>query len=128
MKIRLPGACTLALLAAFGLVVGCQPDQPSASTPEGQEHADAGHVHDDHSGWWCPEHGIPEHECSMCSATAAAACKAKGDWCEEHDRADSQCFICHPELIDVFAEKYRAKYGEDPPPIGEDLPAAPDSE
>jgi hypothetical protein len=22
---------------------------------------------DDHSGWWCPEHGLPEHVCDLCS-------------------------------------------------------------
>lgn len=72
---------------------------------------------DDHSGWWCKPHGIPEEECSMCNEEYAKKCKDKGDWCDKHDRADSQCFICHPEYQEKFAAKYRAKYGKEPPPI-----------
>ena len=72
-----------------------------------------------HDSWWCDEHGIPEAECSMCSKKVADACKAKGDWCEQHNRAKSQCFICDPKLKEVFAAKYRAKYGKEPPPIEE---------
>jgi hypothetical protein len=75
---------------------------------------------DDHSGWWCAEHGIPEDECSMCSAKVAKECKARGDWCEKHDRAKSQCFICDPSLKEKFAARYRAKYGKEPPPIEEE--------
>jgi copper chaperone CopZ len=72
---------------------------------------------DDHSQWWCKEHGIPEEECSICSDEYAKKCKEKGDWCEKHDRAASQCFICNPEFKEKFAAKYRAKYGAEPPPM-----------
>ena len=72
-------------------------------------------VADDHSGWWCTEHSIPEHECSMCSAKFAEKCKKEGDWCEKHNRADSQCFICHPERKAFYVAKYKAKYGKEPP-------------
>lgn len=71
-------------------------------------------VHD-HSGWWCDEHGVPEAECSMCSAKVAAAFKKKGDWCEKHDRAKSQCFLCDPSLEAKYAARYEAKYGKKPP-------------
>jgi hypothetical protein len=70
---------------------------------------------DDHSGWWCKEHGIPEDQCSMCSAKVAAECRETGDWCEEHNRAASQCFVCDPSLADKFAKLYEAKYGTAPP-------------
>jgi hypothetical protein len=70
---------------------------------------------DDHSGWWCSEHGVPEHECSMCSQKAAKSFKAKNDWCEKHERAKSQCFICDPSLREKYAVQYRAKYGKEPP-------------
>jgi hypothetical protein len=74
-----------------------------------------------HDGWWCDEHGIPEGECSMCSAKVAKAFKAKGDWCEQHNRAKSQCFKCDPSLKEVYAAKYRAHYpGKEPPPIEDD--------
>jgi hypothetical protein len=75
-----------------------------------------------HDAWWCEEHGIPEDECSMCSATVAKRCKAKGDWCQKHpDRALSQCFVCNPKRQEYYAAKYRAKYGKEPPPITDDV-------
>ena len=72
---------------------------------------------DDHSGWWCNAHGIPEDQCSMCSAKAAKEFKADGDWCEEHNRAESQCFKCDASRADKFANLYEAKYGKRPPAI-----------
>jgi hypothetical protein len=75
---------------------------------------------DDHSGWWCDEHGVPEEVCGQCNAKVAAEFKKKGDWCKEHDRPDSQCFICHPKLKEKFAAQYRAKYGKEPPPMEEE--------
>ncbi len=74
------------------------------------------HTHDQ---WWCDEHGIPEHLCSMCNEKVAAECKKKGDWCKKHDRALSQCFICRPERKEYYAKMYRQRYGKEPPPIGE---------
>ena len=52
----------------------------------------------------------------------AAQFKEKGDWCAAHDRPNSQCFIHHPELKAKFAASYKAKYGEDPPPMEEETP------
>jgi hypothetical protein len=74
-------------------------------------------VVDDHSGWWCNAHGIPEDQCSMCSAKAAQEFKANGDWCEEHNRAESQCFKCDASRADKFANLYEAKFGKQPPAI-----------
>ena len=101
------------ILAALVLTVlfaaGCnqQASAPASKPGEASEAA--------HGGWWCAEHGVPEEECSMCSAKVAEACKAKGDWCKEHNRAESQCFICHPEKEAEFAALYEAKYGKKPP-------------
>lgn len=77
---------------------------------------------DDHSGWWCAEHGIPEKDCSMClpDKEVKKRFKDKGDWCKEHDRAKSQCFKCDPKLREKYAALYRAKYGKEPPPIEDD--------
>ncbi len=72
---------------------------------------------DDHSGWWCKEHGVPEHDCAQCDAKVAAEYKKKGDWCKEHDRPESQCFICNPKRAEKFAAAYKAKYGKEPPPL-----------
>jgi cobalt-zinc-cadmium efflux system membrane fusion protein len=84
----------------------------TATAEDGHGGETAGH---DHSGWWCPEHGIPEEVCTRCNSTLIAQFKEKGDWCEEHDRPDSNCFHCHPELEAKFAARYTAKYGEEPP-------------
>jgi hypothetical protein len=84
---------------------------------EADDHAAAGAG--DHSGWWCPEHGVPEAECSLCSSKAADAFKAKGDWCQEHQRAESQCFLCDPSRAEKFQKLYMAKYGKEPPAVTE---------
>lgn len=102
------------LFAAVLMVAGCADDKPAAENNAGESSTSTA-SHDDHSGWWCVEHAIPEEECSMCSASAKEACKAKGDWCEEHNRAESQCFICDPSRAEKFAKLYEAKYGEAPP-------------
>ncbi len=104
------------LLAAM-LVVGCnQPVETAKATKPAPAAKEADkHAHD-HSGWWCDEHGIPEAECSMCSAKVYKECQAKGDICDKHpDRAKSQCFICDPSLRAKFAAKYKAKEGKEPP-------------
>ena len=99
----------ISMLAVSLMTIGCgQADKTaggSAKTPKAN----------DHSLWWCVEHGIPEEDCSMCSAKAAAQFKAEGDWCKQHDRAESQCFICNPERAKTFAALYEAKYGKKPP-------------
>ena len=107
-----------ALIAAVGILVfGCAKsgpgDAPAATV--------AAHGHD-HHGWWCDEHGVPEGECSMCSAKVAKAFQDKGDWCKEHDRAKSQCFICDPSLREKYAATYRAKNGKEPPEPTENMP------
>src|SRR5262245_47515205 len=112
-------------LVPVGLLAlgGCGKETPQAEQPKGKQvqvaEATKDKKVDDHSGWWCDEHGIPEAECSMCSAKVAAECKKKGDWCEKHDRAKSQCFFCKPERREYYAAKYRAKYGKEPPSIEE---------
>jgi hypothetical protein len=127
MKVRMVrGGAAFTLVAALALVSGgCGKDEGQKAEADkgvkGQDNsAEAApkKVHD-HSGWWCEEHGIPEHLCSMCSDKVAAECKKKGDWCKKHDRAKSQCFKCNPKLKEKFAAMYRAKYGKEPPPIEE---------
>ncbi len=126
------GGLVLALGAAVALVVlGCgkgEGTKPAGSDGARGRDGDAAaarkdqgaekKVHD-HSEWWCAEHGIPEHLCSLCSEKVAAECKKKGDWCDKHDRARSQCFLCEPKLKEKFAAMYRAKYGKEPPPVEE---------
>ncbi|HJZ58431.1 MAG TPA: hypothetical protein VKE74_26045 [Gemmataceae bacterium] len=118
--VTIRAALAAALLSMVGLAIGCGQTGGGGQGQEGgkgkEKSAVAGgkKVHD-HSGWWCDEHGVPEDECSMCSAKVAKEFKAKGDWCEKHDRAKSQCFICDPSLKDKFAVQYRAKEGKEPP-------------
>jgi len=119
MKLQLWARGMLAMSAAVVLLVsGC-----GKTEDKGQAKASATEANK-HSGWWCAEHGIPEKECSMClpDAKVKAMFKDKGDWCNEHERAKSQCFICDPKLKEVFAAKYRTKYGKEPPPIEDETP------
>lgn len=105
----------LALLA----LSGCGPkdkaegskDDPKAVAEKKGEKKEA----DD--GWWCKEHGVPEHDCAQCDAKVAAEYKKKGDWCKEHDRPESQCFICNPKRYEKFAAAYKTKYGKEPPAL-----------
>src|SRR5581483_798116 len=69
-----------------------------------------------HEGWWCQEHGVPEHLCSLCSDEVAAKLKKEGDWCKIHDRAKSQCFKCEPDLYKKYEAMYVAKYNKKPEP------------
>jgi hypothetical protein len=110
----------MVLAGAFALTVGCGPTATKPTEVAKVPADPSGKKVDDHSEWWCSEHGIPEHECSMCQGKVAKECKAKGDWCDKHDRAKSQCFICDPSLKEKFAAKYKAKYDKEPPPIGEE--------
>jgi hypothetical protein len=69
-----------------------------------------------HDDWWCQEHGVPEHLCSLCSAEVAAKCKKEGNWCKLHDRAEDQCFKCDPSRYKKYEDMYVAKYGKKPEP------------
>lgn len=105
---------TFAAMAAF--IVGCAGEEETTEVAQNDVHEEhAEHDHDDHSGWWCVEHGVPEEECALCQTKLVAEFKEKGDWCDEHDRPDSQCFTCHPENFEKFAARYEAKFGEQPP-------------
>ncbi len=100
------------------LVAGCgqtDSDEGGASSQPDQTSSES--TSDDHSGWWCAAHGLPEEECSMCGA--AEKYKAKGDWCDEHNRAESQCFKCDPSRAEKFAKLYEAKFGKKPPKHGD---------
>jgi hypothetical protein len=100
---------------AILLSAGCNEESSPTDNPPVVESGQQ----EDHGGWWCAEHGLPEEDCSMCSSEAAARFKEQDDWCEEHNRAKSQCFKCDPALAEKFAKLYEAKYGEEPPPITE---------
>jgi hypothetical protein len=103
----------VALVTAF--VCGCGGPAANSGGKQSEKTLPVKKV-DDHSGWWCDEHGIPEHECSMCSSKVFKKCEAAGDICAKHpDRAKSQCFICDPTLKEKFAVRYREKYGKEPP-------------
>ena len=108
----------IAVFGASFALSGCSTNQSKVSDT-GKNGTGSTTASNEHSGWWCSEHGVPEEECSMCSTKVAAACKAKGDWCKEHSRAESQCFKCDPKRAERFAALYVAKYGTQPPVITE---------
>lgn len=118
-KFIVPGLFMLAIAVVAGCSKPATADKkaPGPGNAQATEVAKTGHSHD---GWWCNEHGIPEHDCAQCNAKVAAEYKKKGDWCKEHDRPESQCFICHPEFKSKFAAQYRTKYGKEPPPVEEE--------
>jgi hypothetical protein len=126
------GAVVLSLATVFALAAGgCgradnKGGDAKAKPKPARSDGDAAQVAEkkdhDHGGWWCDEHGVPEDECSMCSAKVAAEMKKHGDWCKEHDRAKSQCFVCDPSLKEKYAARYRAKYGKEPPEPTDNMP------
>ena len=61
-----------AVLALTGCGQGTPVAEPSKATPTDKGTVAAKKA-DDHSHWWCAEHGIPEEECSMCSSKVAKA-------------------------------------------------------
>jgi hypothetical protein len=122
---------SVALLAGLFLVVGCGKKPAEATgdkkdvakadpkeTPKAKPKDDS----EEDGSWWCRPHGVPEDECSMCSAKAAKEFKAKGDWCEKHERAKSQCFICDPSLMEKAKAQYKAKTGEEMPLPKKNMP------
>ncbi len=116
------GGLLSAVVLSVSLVAGCGQSGQAEATKEKKTEAPAVAEKSKHEGWWCAEHGIPEEECSLClpAKTVQKEFKDKGDWCQEHDRAKSQCFRCDPTLTEKFAARYRAKFGEDPPPIADE--------
>ncbi len=110
MLIRSLAVANLLLVSSFWLA-GCSQSTAPSAAPVEADSADA----QDHSGWWCNEHGVPEDVCALCDPRLVTDFKAKGDWCQEHERPDSQCFACHPEREAEFAAQYEAKYGKQPP-------------
>lgn len=124
MNSRLWTRSTLALAAAAVLIVsGCGKTEDKAAKKDTPKDKGTEVAKGKHEGWWCEEHGIPEEECSACNDKILKAHKDKGDICKEHpDRAASQCFICNPKQSELYAAKYRTKYGKEPPPAKENMP------
>ena len=119
-----PALALAAVLAVFA--VGCgqtgstggDSKAPGKDKPVAKNDGEKKKV-DDHSGWWCDEHGLPEEVCDLCSKKYREAEKAKGNWCE-HNRVKSSCFKCNPTLREKYAAEYKAKFGKEPPPIEDD--------
>lgn len=81
------------------LVLACKGSPPAATsdTPPATATPAAAAAVD-----WCPEHGVPESQCTRCNPKLIADFQAKGDWCSEHGVPESQCTLCHPDLIEKF--------------------------
>lgn len=109
----LSGLVLTALVAVSTSSMGCT---KKADAPKGKGDVKVAQSKGDgkHDDWWCKEHGIPEHICSLCNEEFAAKCKKEGDWCKLHDRAQSQCFKCDPEKYAKFEKMYEEKFGKKP--------------
>ena len=73
----LRAALFAALFPALGLLTlaGCgQKDKAEGSkdAPAVAEKKKDGEKKDADGGWWCKEHGVPEHDCAQCDAKVAA--------------------------------------------------------
>jgi len=116
---------SLALVVGLVALAGCGATPTSKSGPKDEKKdAAAKDEGTKHAGWWCAEHGIPEHECSMCSPAVFKKLKPD-EICTKHtDRAKDQCFICNPDLWPKYVAVYKAKYGQDkePPEPEDNLP------
>ena len=99
------------LFAGIVLLGGCTGGTAPSPAKKGGE---VKKEHDDHSGWWCPEHSLPEDVCDLCDKKYRDAEKAKGNWCE-HNRVKTSCFQCNPGLKDYWAKVYEEKFGKKPP-------------
>ena len=109
-------AIAIPVLAGLMVAIGCD-QKPASPTLAGKGVKDAPKVaktEDDHSGWWCDEHGLPEEVCDLCSRKYREAEKKKGNWCE-HDRVKTSCFKCNPDLKEKLAKEYEARFGKRPP-------------
>lgn len=130
------GGSAFALFAAIAVLAsGCGKDQPVGETkgsekdrPVAKNDGYKGHdpkdppkadPKDDHSGWWCNEHALPEDVCDLCHKKYRESEKAKGNWCE-HNRVKTSCFKCNPGLKEKYAAEYKAKFSKDPPPTEEE--------
>lgn len=116
---------SLALVMGVLTLAGCGGSPTTGGTgAKDRKDKDATAKVNDHSGWWCAEHGIPEHDCSMCSQTVKKGLKPE-DLCPKHpDRSKEQCFICNPDQWKKYVAIYKAKYGEgkEPPEPEDNLP------
>lgn len=107
----------LSLCALTIAVTGCDQAPPEPTPPP------APVVESKHGAWWCPEHGVPEEECSICDPEIYKQFKAKGDICPKHqDRAKSQCFICNPDLLAQARARYFGKIGKQMPVPKDNMP------
>lgn len=108
-------------ISLIGVVVGCGQVGTETITKKpkkaagGESKTESKEKENDHSGWWCEEHGVVESECSMCQKDVFKKLK-KEDLCPKHpDRAKHQCFQCNPDLWEKSKAVYEAKYGTLPP-------------
>ena len=85
----------VALLVAL-VNISCNP--PVKTEPKAAKNAAK------HDSWWCQEHGVPEHLCSLCNPDVEAKYKKEGKWCKLHDRAEEQCFKCDPARYKKYEE------------------------
>lgn len=109
---------TIAALLTALLLAGCGGGSPrpaadgtrDGATPaagQAQGHA-AGIVPGSYEDW-CPEHQVPETQCTRCDPSLVPAFQAVGDWDAEHGLPMSQCTIHDPNLKIVRPPKPEGK-------------------
>ncbi len=104
---------TVILLIGLLAVFGC--GDPQAESNETEQLADAGREGHNHAPGehgqaaapalsaedeldWCPEHSVPESQCTKCNPSLVEGFVASGDWCAGHDLPESHCRLCNPGI------------------------------
>jgi len=101
------------LLAVSLIVSGCGDHQADNSAPEqlaetgheGHNHAPGAHgkavplaVAEESGLDWCPEHSVPESQCTQCNPSLIEGFVESGDWCAGHELPESHCRLCNPGI------------------------------
>ena len=84
---------TFALAVLIGVFLTSCKSGGSNKTPDGQDRGTTQAID------WCPEHRVPESECTQCHPELAAKWKSQpGQWCDEHGVPEAHCYLCHPNI------------------------------
>ncbi len=94
-------AAIIGLAIALALTISsCKPSNTSKAPADAHGPGD-GHDHGTTTKAidWCPEHRVPESECTQCHPELAAKWKSQpGQWCDEHGVPEAHCYLCHPSI------------------------------
>jgi cobalt-zinc-cadmium efflux system membrane fusion protein len=92
---------TMTLAATIAVTIASCESSNSSKSPTVSHGPGDGHNHGSNAPAidWCPEHRVPESECTRCHPERADQWKSRpGMWCEEHGVPEPHCYQCHPDI------------------------------